>query len=61
LRIKIDPRREAIAEQVEHLLKKRAEARASKDFATADAIRDELASLNVIVTDTADGPVWELR
>jgi cysteinyl-tRNA synthetase len=61
LRVKTDPRRAAIAEQVEHLLEKRAEARASKDYATADAIRDELASLNVIVTDTADGPVWELR
>jgi cysteinyl-tRNA synthetase len=60
LRVNIDPRREALSAQVEVLLEKRAMARASKDFATADAIRDELTALGVSVTDTAEGPVWEL-
>ena len=34
-------------EQVEGLLKARAEARKAKDFAKADAIRDELTSLEL--------------
>ena len=55
-----DPRRAEIADQVESLLSKRAEARAAKDWPAADAIRDELASLGVVVTDTAEGPIWDL-
>jgi cysteinyl-tRNA synthetase len=58
---KEDPRREAIADEVEDLLAKRAEARAAKDWGAADAIRDRLAEMDVEVTDTADGPVWSLR
>ena len=55
-----DPRRAEIADQVEALLTKRSEARAAKDWPAADAIRDELASLGVVVTDTAEGPIWDL-
>ena len=55
-----DPRRAELAEQVESLLTKRAQARAAKDWPAADAIRDELASLGVVVTDTAEGPIWDL-
>ena len=55
-----DPRRKEIADQVETLLKKRTQARSAKDWTAADAIRDELASLGVIVTDTAEGPIWDL-
>jgi len=58
---KEDPRREAIADEVEDLLAKRAEARAAKDWGAADAIRDRLTEMDVEVTDTADGPVWSLR
>jgi len=36
----------------------RAQARADKDFATADAIRDRLAAAGVVVEDTAGGVVW---
>ena len=53
-----DPRRAEIAAQVESLLAKRSDARAAKDWSAADAIRDELASLGVVVTDTAEGPIW---
>ena len=56
----VDPRREQIREQVEELLLKRAEARASKDWPAADTIRDQLNELGVKVVDTADGPTWEL-
>ena len=39
----------------------RNDARANKDWPRADAIRDQLNELGVTVTDTADGPVWELN
>jgi cysteinyl-tRNA synthetase len=45
---------------VTELLKQREAARERKDFATADAIRDALAALNVEVTDTRQGPRWSL-
>jgi len=38
----------------------RAEARAARDFATADAIRDRLAAAGVAVEDSADGARWTL-
>jgi cysteinyl-tRNA synthetase len=41
-------------------LEQRQEARARKDYAAADAIRDRLAALGVQVEDTPDGPRWEL-
>jgi cysteinyl-tRNA synthetase len=55
-----DPRKAEIAEQVETLLVQRGEARAAKDWATADQIRDRLNELGVVVTDTANGPEWDL-
>jgi cysteinyl-tRNA synthetase len=45
---------------VTELLKQREAARERKDFATADAIRDALAALNVEVSDTPQGPRWSL-
>ncbi len=42
------------------LLDQRAEARARKDYAAADAIRDQLSTLGLIVTDTPAGPKWSL-
>ena len=41
-------------------LDRRAQARAEKDFATADAVRDRLAAAGVTVTDTPDGSQWSL-
>jgi cysteinyl-tRNA synthetase len=41
-------------------LEQRQAARARKDFAAADAIRDQLATLGVVVEDTPQGPRWEL-
>ena len=42
-------------------LEQRAAARARKDYAAADAIRDSLAAAGVVVEDTADGPRWTLK
>ena len=55
-----DPRKAEIADEVEALLLQRSEARANKDWALADQIRDQLNALGVVVTDTATGPEWDL-
>jgi len=46
---------------VQALLDQRAQARARKDWAAADAIRDQLADLGLLVTDTPDGPRWSIQ
>lgn len=43
---------------IESLVEARTQAKASKDFAEADRIRDELAAMGITVEDTANGPVW---
>jgi cysteinyl-tRNA synthetase len=42
------------------LLDRRAAARAARDFATADKLREELAALGVEVEDTRDGQRWKV-
>lgn len=42
-------------------LEQRQAARARKDFAAADGIRDRLAEAGVMVEDTPQGPRWDLR
>jgi len=54
-----DPRRAEIAPKVEELLTQRTEARSNKDWPRADAIRDDLAELGVVVKDTPEGPTWD--
>jgi cysteinyl-tRNA synthetase len=39
-------------------LEQREAARLRKDFATADQIRDQIASLGITVADTSNGPRW---
>jgi cysteinyl-tRNA synthetase len=39
----------------------RAEARARKDWATADAIRDRLAEIGVLLGDRPEGTTWRLK
>ncbi|QNE90151.1 cysteine--tRNA ligase [Corynebacterium incognita] len=51
----------ALDKLVQTELELRTSARASKDFATADAVRDRLAAAGITVTDTADGPTWQLN
>ena len=47
-------------EQVESLLAQRNEARKRRDFARADAIRDELAAMAVEIEDGPDGTRWQI-
>lgn len=42
-------------------LEQRQAARARKDFVAADAIREQLLQIGVLVEDTPRGPRWELR
>lgn len=43
---------------VKTLLDEREEARARKDFASADRIRDSITALGLTIEDTPDGPRW---
>nr|WP_218649590.1 cysteine--tRNA ligase [Paenarthrobacter nitroguajacolicus] len=46
---------------IEAQLEARAAARANKDWAASDAIRDTLAAAGVVVEDGADGASWSLK
>ena len=46
--------------QIEELIKQRAQAKAEKDFARADAIRARLTDMKIEVMDTPGGTVWEV-
>ena len=47
--------------RVEALIADRIAARTAKDWPRADAIRDELNALNVVVMDSAEGATWRLK
>jgi cysteinyl-tRNA synthetase len=49
-----------LAPLVTQLLEQRQAARADRDFAAADAIRDRLAEAGIVVEDRPDGPRWYL-
>ena len=51
---------DALDHLVTALLTQRAEARAAKDWARADALRDSLAAAGVVVEDSAAGARWHL-
>ncbi|KRL63128.1 cysteine--tRNA ligase [Lactobacillus psittaci] len=44
--------------EIDALVKKRDEARKNKDFATSDAIRDQLLAMGIILQDTKQGTRW---
>ena len=55
-----DSARAEVAGRVDALLAERESARDSKDWVRADEIRDEIASMGVVVEDGPDGPTWRL-
>jgi len=46
------------SQQIEELMKERADARQKKDWSKADTIRNKLKKLGIEVTDTKDGTRW---
>ena len=50
----------AFAGAVDLLLQVRANAKAAKDWATSDLIRDKLAELGFKIKDTRNGAEWSL-
>ena len=53
-------REEAYGKVVDMVLDLRSKAKADKDWATSDKIRDMLADAGFEVKDTKDGAVWKL-
>ncbi|MEE2897053.1 MAG: cysteine--tRNA ligase [Gemmatimonadota bacterium] len=49
-----------MATYVEQKIQERADARANKDFATSDAIRDELAEKGIVLEDGPEGTRWKV-
>ena len=49
---------DSLDSEVEALIEKRTNARKAKDFATADAIRDQLKEMGIILEDTPQGVKW---
>ncbi|MBQ8128031.1 MAG: cysteine--tRNA ligase [Prevotella sp.] len=54
-------REEAFGHVVDMVLDLRAKAKAAKDWATSDLIRDQLAAAGFEVKDTKDGATWKLN
>ena len=54
----IAPKEETLDAEIEQLIAERTEARKNRDFARADAIRDELASRGIELKDTKEGVKW---
>ena len=53
--------RQVIDALVKLTLEQRDAARARRDYATADAIRDGLEEIGIVVEDTTQGPKWSLK
>jgi cysteinyl-tRNA synthetase len=50
---------ETLSKEAEELIKKREEARKTKDWKTADAARQQLKAMGIILEDTAQGVRWK--
>jgi cysteinyl-tRNA synthetase len=50
-----------LAQRIEELVGKRTALRGERRWADADAIRDELAALDVVLTDSPDGTTWRVE
>jgi cysteinyl-tRNA synthetase len=50
-----------LPKEAEVLIRKREEARKSKDWKTADAIRQQLKAMGIVIEDTAQGVRWKIE
>ena len=46
---------------LDKLLEDRKEARANKDWAKSDLIRDKMLTAGILVKDSKDGSTWEIK
>lgn len=53
--------KESLDAEIEELIAKRTKARAEKDWATADQIRDELKARHIVLEDTPQGIKWSVQ
>lgn len=54
-------KKQSLDAEVEALIEKRQQARKTKDFKTADEIRDALAARGIVLKDTPQGVKWEIK
>ncbi len=48
-------------EEITALIAQRNQARAAKDWATSDAVRDRLSNLGIVLKDDPEGTTWEMK
>ena len=58
---RVDDLRGVVDSLVALALEQRAAARSRKDWAAADAVRDQLKQAGVVVEDTPHGPRWTIE
>ncbi|HIV25617.1 MAG TPA: cysteine--tRNA ligase [Candidatus Scatomonas pullistercoris] len=59
LGLKTERKTEVLDQEIEEMIRQRQEARKAKDFARADAIRNELLEKGIILEDTREGVKWK--
>jgi len=52
--------KEKLPKEAEELIRRREEARKAKDWATADAIRQQLKAMGIMIEDTPEGVKWKI-
>jgi len=60
LGIKLDDQKD-LSTEIQKMVDERDEARANKDFATSDKLRDQLKDMGVILEDTPQGTRWHIN
>ena len=59
LGIIVETKEEMLDSDIEAMIEERQQARKNRDFARADAIRDELLAKGIVLEDTREGVKWK--
>ena len=57
----MDFQKEQLSEKAQDLLDKRNAARAARNWAESDRLRDELNKIGITVLDTPQGTIWKME